>query len=89
MPVGFNSLEKRKPETIEFYNKTKCGVDVADQMTLQYSVKAGMCQWPVVVFYNILDFGCINAFVLYMEIKKDSISRRDFIFKLATELRED
>ena len=31
--------KKGKPETIEFYNKTKCGVDVADQMACQYSVK--------------------------------------------------
>ena len=41
MSVGIDSSEKRKPETIEFYNKTKCGVDVADQMTRQYSVKSG------------------------------------------------
>ena len=39
MSVGSDSSEKQKPETIEFYNKTKYGVDVADQMARQYSVK--------------------------------------------------
>ena len=89
MSVGVDSPEKHKPETIEFYNKTKCGVDVADQMARQYSVKAGTRRWPVAVFYNILDLVCINAFVLYKKKTGDSISRRDFIFKLACELRED
>ncbi|CAK8682072.1 unnamed protein product [Clavelina lepadiformis] len=30
-----------------------------------------------------------NAFVLYKNRTGDKVSRRDFIFKLATELRED
>ena len=89
MSVGVDSSEKHKPETIEFYNKTKCGVDVADQMARQYSVKAGTRRWPVAKFYNILDLASINAFVLYKKKTGDSISRRDFIFKLACELRED
>ena len=64
MFVELGELEKKKPETVEFYNKTKCGVDVADQMARQYSVKAGTRRWPVAVFYNILDLAGINAFVL-------------------------
>ena len=81
--------EKQKPEAIEFCNKTACEVDVADQMARHYSVKAGTCRWPVAVFYNILDLACINAFVLYENRTRDAISRRDFVFKLTTELRED
>ena len=56
---------RKKSETVEFYNETKFGVDVADQMAGQCSVKAGTCQWPVAVFYNILDLAGIDAFVLY------------------------
>ena len=89
MSVGIDSAEKRKPETIQFYNKTKCAVDVADEIACQYSVKAGTRRWPVVVFYNILDLVCINAFVLYKERTGGFISWRDFISKLATELRKD
>ena len=32
MSVELGESEKKKPETVEFYNKTKCGVDVVDQM---------------------------------------------------------
>ena len=52
MSVGVDSSEKRTPETIEFYNITKCGVDVADPTARQYSVKTGTRRWPVAVFYN-------------------------------------
>ena len=40
-------------------------------------------------FYNILDLSCINGFVLCKERTGDFISSRDFILKLAIELRED
>ena len=48
--VGVDSSEKRKPETFEFLNKTKCGVDTADQMARQ--CKACTRQWPVAAFKN-------------------------------------
>ena len=62
MTVELDEFEKKKPETVEFYNKIKCGVGVADQMVKQYSVKEGTRRWPVAVFYNILDLAGINAF---------------------------
>jgi len=57
-------------------------------MARLYSVKAGTRRWPVAVLYNILDLACINAFVFYKMRTNEKISRRDFIFKLATELRQ-
>ena len=74
MSVDVNASEKRKPEAIEFYNKTKCsGVDAADQKFNQYLVKANTRRWPVAVFYNILRFACINAFVSHKERTGNSI----------------
>ena len=84
--VELGESEKKKPETVEFYNKTRRGVDVADQMARQYSVKAGTLRWPFAVFYNIVDLAGINAFVLYKKRTADKFSRRDFLFKHATEL---
>ena len=78
---------KRVPETITFYNKTKCvkhGVDVIDQMARKYSVKARSFRWPLQVFFNIL--AAINARILYKECTKSKISRKEFIFCLAEEL---
>ena len=57
-------------------------------MTGQYRVKAGTRWWPVTVFYNILNLACINANELYKKKTGDAISRRNFMFQLATELRE-
>ena len=88
MSVELGESEKKTTKTVEFYNKTKCGVDVADQMMRQYSFKAGARRWPVAVFYNILDLAGINAFMVYKKRTGDKISRRDFLFKLATELCE-
>ena len=79
---------KKKPEIVTFHNKTKCGVDIADQMARQYTVKAGTRRWPVGVFYNILDLAFINANMLYKKKTGDAFSGRNFMFRLATELRE-
>ena len=43
----------------------------------------------VAVFYSILDLASVNAFELHKKRTGDKISRRDFLFKLVTELRED
>ena len=83
-----DTTTKKKPETVSFYNKTKCGVDIADQMARQYTVKAGTRRWLVAVFYHFLNLACINAYVLYKKKTGDAISRRNFMFQLATELRE-
>lgn len=81
--------QKKLPETVKFYNETKFGVDVVDQMARQYSTKSSSRRWPLQVFFNVLDLAAINAWVLYKEVTKQKISRQDFIFKLAEELRED
>ena len=66
MSAELGRSEKKKPETVKFYDKTKSGSDVAYQMVREYSVKAGTRRWPVAVFYNILlDLAGINTFVLY------------------------
>ena len=83
-----NTKTKNKPETVTFYSKAKCGVDITDQMTRQYMVKAGIWRWLVAVFYNALSLAFINAFVLYKKKAGDATSKRNFMFQLATEQRE-
>ncbi|XP_061512551.1 uncharacterized protein LOC133393104 [Anopheles gambiae] len=81
--------KKSKPETVAFYNSTKYGVDVVDQMCRKYSLKSASRRWSVHSFFNILDLAGINAWVLYKELTKENISRRDFLFKLGEELAEE
>ena len=87
--VKIRKSEKGLPETVEFYNKTKFGVDIADQMAKKYSVKSGSRKWSLQVFFNILDLAGINAWILYREITGEQISRKEFMFQLADELAAD
>ncbi|XP_076764528.1 uncharacterized protein LOC143431576 [Xylocopa sonorina] len=84
--IQIENNRKCVPEAITFYNKTKFGVDVADQTARKYSVKAGCFRWPLQVFYNILDLAAINAWILYKECTRSKISRKKFIFCLAEKL---
>ena len=77
---------KKKPETVLFYNKTKVGVDVVDQMVRLYSVKAASRRWPMHVFYNVIDMALLNGWILFREITGSSISRRKYIQQVADEL---
>lgn len=85
--VSVSESQKRTPETVQFYNETKFGVDVVDQMARMYSTKAGSRRWPMHIFYNILDLAAINSWVLYKEVTGERISRREYILDLCEELR--
>ena len=45
--IEIENNDGRIPETIEFYNSTKFGVDVTDQMARKYSVKSKSQRWPL------------------------------------------
>ena len=45
-----NNNPKHKPETVLFYNQMTVGVDVLDQMSRLYSVKASRRKWQVHIF---------------------------------------
>ena len=87
--VGTFSGARAKPESVMYYNNTKYGVDVLDQMARAYSVKGGTQRWPVAVFYNILDLAGINAHILFKECISSKIARRKFLQQLAEELRAE
>ena len=84
--VKIEENSKHVPETIAFYNQTKYGVDVVDQMARKYNVKPGSRRWPLQVFYNILDLSAINAQILHKDTTGIKISIKYFIFQLDEEL---
>jgi hypothetical protein len=51
----------RKPEQILYYNKTKIGVNVSDQMAHAYTTSRKTQCWPLRCFYGMLDAAAINA----------------------------
>ena len=78
--------KKKRPETVEYYIKTKAGVNVLDQMSRYHTCKSATRRWPVACFFNIIDRGCINAFIVNKEVTKSSISRRQFLLEQVKEL---
>jgi hypothetical protein len=86
--ISISTEGKKLPETVSFYNSTKFGVDIVDQMARKYLTKAGCRRWPFHVFNNILDLAAINAWILFKEATGKTISRRDFLLQLAQELRK-
>lgn len=84
--VTISEGPKKLPDSVEYYNMTKCGVDTVDQMARKYTVRAGTRRWPVHVFYNILDLSMINAHTMFKLVTKSNISRHTFICKVAEEL---
>lgn len=54
-----------KPEIIHYYDSTKGGVETFDQMCALYSTSRKNKQWPLAVFYDLLNTAVINASVLY------------------------
>ena len=51
---------KKRPEIIKFYNKTKIGVDLADQMVGTCTCRRQTLRWPLKLFFNLLDVVALN-----------------------------
>ena len=85
--VEIGDNEKKLPETVQYYNSTKCGVDVLDQMSRLYTTRSPSRRRPVYIFYNVLDFAAINAFILFCTCNSSKISRRCYILNLVKDLR--
>ena len=86
---SFDSGVKKLPEIIDFYNKTKGGVDCADQMIENYSVAFSTRRWPVVLFCNLLDMAALNGFVIHNEISSSNspvLTRRLYLKALGKTL---
>ena len=76
----------KKNQRLLFYNTTKAGVDVIDQMTRKYSLKAASRRWPIYVIYNVIDLALINSWILFRDICKSGVSHRKFAQRVVEEL---
>jgi hypothetical protein len=56
-------------------------------MACRYSTRAAVRQWPVHVFYNILDIATTNVLITYRGVTGKNTSRRAFLRQLTEELR--
>jgi len=82
-----------KPEIINYYNKTKDGVDNMDKMVSVYSVQQKTLRWTLAFFYNLyIYYKCCCSCYIYVLTKKcnnkkiSSNQRRLFLKELALQL---
>lgn len=75
-----------KPSAVSFYNLTKGGVDVVDQMKSTYSVARICYRWPLRIFFTLLDIGAINAQIILSSNTNENSTRRKFLKNLAMRL---
>ncbi|KAJ8407211.1 hypothetical protein AAFF_G00288870 [Aldrovandia affinis] len=59
--VNHNS-RKRKLEVIQYYNRTKIGVDLMDQMVHTFTCKRQTRRWPMALWHNLINVATLNAY---------------------------
>ena len=72
--------ERKKPNTICFYDKTKGGVDIEDMVIGKYTTKYKTRMWTLNAFAYMLDTARTNAHTVFKKIKHD-IHAFDFIWQ--------
>ena len=76
---------KQKPGIYKFYDFTKGGTDIVDQLNDYYMVRAQSNRWDLVAFYYILDTICVNSKTLFC-IKKGLDVQKENTFDLTFDL---
>ena len=76
--------ERKKQNTICFYDKTKGGFDVVDMVNSKYTIKYKTRGWKMNAFAYLLDTARTNAHTVFKEIKHD-IRTFDFIWNARCE----
>lgn len=84
--------ERKLPKMIDFYNRTKVGVDIVDRMTAQYSTSRISRRWTLTFFFILLNISALNSYILHRDLAAPNNifqKRKDYLKKLAFELAYD
>lgn len=87
--IDIDSGDQNKPEIITFYNSTKGGVDVVDELKGEYSVSRVSCRWPLTIFFSLMNIMVINSQIIYRENTGNVITRRNYLKSLGKELAKE
>ncbi|CAH2101100.1 unnamed protein product [Euphydryas editha] len=69
-----------------YYNRTKCGVDVVDELCATYDVSRNSKRWPLKIFYASLNIAAINGLIINKINNCSKTKRRRFIKNLSLDL---
>lgn len=84
--IDENTGDKRKPEIVTFYNSTKAGVDVVDELSTTYDVSRNSKRWPMTIFYGLLNMAAINGNIIFQENANKTSIRTEFLRNLGLSL---
>lgn len=59
---------RKRPEIIQFYDRTKGGVDALDELIATYRCRRKVNRWPVALFCHMLDISACNAFIIHTKM---------------------
>ncbi|KAF2356214.1 PiggyBac transposable element-derived protein [Trinorchestia longiramus] len=74
------------PDSIALYNRIMGGVDLSDEKGKLYDFNRKSIKWWKKVFYRLLLFTVVNAWILYQEVNHLKIPLLDFMVPLAEKL---
>lgn len=72
--------EKKKPEMISFYNRTKAGVDLLDMRCAVFSSSRKTRRWPLAVFYRLINICSVNSYIVFMSYNGTPMMMKRFDF---------
>ncbi|VEN49604.1 unnamed protein product [Callosobruchus maculatus] len=82
--------DKAKPRIITFYNETKSGVDVVDELSSNYNCARNTRRWPMVILYSLLNIAGINSHIIFSSNNpSEDLIRRKFLMQLVRQLVSD
>ena len=58
----------KKPDTVEFYDQTKSGVDVLDRKVRTFTARRKCRRWPYTFVMNLIDVAVCNAAYIFGEV---------------------
>ncbi|XP_049816417.1 uncharacterized protein LOC126263368 [Schistocerca nitens] len=76
----------KKPEIITFYSHTKGGIDTVDKHFGSFNVAVNTNQWPLMVFFSMVNVAAINSFIIWDGNTSNNFKRRKYIKYLSNEL---
>ncbi|UYV75364.1 hypothetical protein LAZ67_12003671 [Cordylochernes scorpioides] len=90
-PYKKKSGFKLKPEIVTFYNLTKGGVDMVNQMCGTYSFGRRTNRWPLCLFFDLLNVASINSEIIFksLNINSPRVPRRIFSKNISLQLFQD
>ena len=84
--VRVSKDQRKKPDVLVFYDKTKGGVDVVDYVSSFISTRFKTRRWPMNAFAFALDTARTNARTVFDEVHQKRSSNFDFTWNLGEKL---